>query len=345
MKQRLNWLDIAKGIAILTVIIGHVGQISWEPYRKFIFSFHMPLFFVAAGYTAKGITRGAVWKSVTRLLVPYFIACVLTGIVRIISFDSDVITEIRRTLWGSGVPALYGPGIPITGEESIPSIGAIWFLPCLFFSKLFFSAFLTITESLKMWIKTLLVLAISSLGYIIGMRYKLPFCIDVALFNTFFFYAGYLFRKYNGIAKKSISLGVVFLVLWYLSLKNNALELSARFYRDFPACIFTILGGITATFTVFHFSEEVADRIKGLNSFLVWCGKYSMNILLIHHFDGLLFKYFWFTDWLGDISSLAPLMQGAIISVQKIAVYIIMCGIYVQVKKVIVKKCIGEVAG
>ena len=71
-----------------------------------------------------------------------------------------------------------------------------------------------------------------------------------------------------------------------------------------------------------------------------------MNILLIHHFDGLLFKYFWFTDWLGDISSLAPLMQGAIISVQKIAVYIIMCGIYVQVKKVIVKKKrIGEVAG
>ena len=46
MKKRVQWIDCAKGIAILLVIIGHtIGY----PIREMIFSFHMPLFFILAG--------------------------------------------------------------------------------------------------------------------------------------------------------------------------------------------------------------------------------------------------------------------------------------------------------
>lgn len=51
---RLTWVDIAKGLAIILVIIGHTapfGSIA----RNTIFSFHMPLFFLLSGYCTKQI--------------------------------------------------------------------------------------------------------------------------------------------------------------------------------------------------------------------------------------------------------------------------------------------------
>lgn len=46
--QRLEWIDIAKGFACLLVIVGHTISPESAPYR-YIFSFHMPLFFIWLG--------------------------------------------------------------------------------------------------------------------------------------------------------------------------------------------------------------------------------------------------------------------------------------------------------
>ena len=48
--NREPWIDFAKGITLLLVIIGHTvsGVLSGA-----IYSFHMPLFFILSGITAK----------------------------------------------------------------------------------------------------------------------------------------------------------------------------------------------------------------------------------------------------------------------------------------------------
>ena len=43
-KKRIEWVDIAKGIAILLMVIGH--EVPSGLLYVFIFSFHMPLFFI-----------------------------------------------------------------------------------------------------------------------------------------------------------------------------------------------------------------------------------------------------------------------------------------------------------
>lgn len=48
-KKRIEWIDIAKGITILLVVIGH-GAINGA-LRGIIFSFHMPLFFILSSIT------------------------------------------------------------------------------------------------------------------------------------------------------------------------------------------------------------------------------------------------------------------------------------------------------
>ncbi len=42
--KRLDWIVIAKGIAIILVIVGHTVP-NPSPLRHAIFSFHMPVFF------------------------------------------------------------------------------------------------------------------------------------------------------------------------------------------------------------------------------------------------------------------------------------------------------------
>lgn len=59
MSKRILWVDVVKGLLILTVILGHAIQeplkvrgISFEDniWRNIIYSFHMPAFMAMSGY-------------------------------------------------------------------------------------------------------------------------------------------------------------------------------------------------------------------------------------------------------------------------------------------------------
>ncbi len=45
--KRIEWVDIARGIGIILVILGHIGI---GKVGKFIYSFHIPLFFFLSGF-------------------------------------------------------------------------------------------------------------------------------------------------------------------------------------------------------------------------------------------------------------------------------------------------------
>lgn len=86
--NRSEYLDIAKGLGIVLVVLGHsipdattAAGISSPVLRtvsNLIYSFHMPLFFFIAGYLMNKEKLQALpklaffWKRCSRLLVPYF---------------------------------------------------------------------------------------------------------------------------------------------------------------------------------------------------------------------------------------------------------------------------------
>ena len=59
-----------KGIGITLVIIGHMQD--FFELHKFIFIFHMPLFFIFAGYFFSSRGGEGLAKDVRRFLIPYF---------------------------------------------------------------------------------------------------------------------------------------------------------------------------------------------------------------------------------------------------------------------------------
>ena len=91
MKTRIQWIDIAKAITIIAMIIGHSVPYG-SSIRNLIFSFHMPLFFILTGYTMredadfKELCLG-IKKDFLRLIVPmllfqsvnFFLSVLLRG--------------------------------------------------------------------------------------------------------------------------------------------------------------------------------------------------------------------------------------------------------------------------
>lgn len=84
---RQKYLDVAKGIGILLVVMGHcipdastfqtISNQGFAFFHKIIYSFHMPLFFFISGFLAKTVADSSqkinlLRKKFSRLLVPYF---------------------------------------------------------------------------------------------------------------------------------------------------------------------------------------------------------------------------------------------------------------------------------
>ena len=53
MKERINWIDWAKFMAITLVVLGHIPLKSGHPLHIYIYYFHMPLFMFISGYLTK----------------------------------------------------------------------------------------------------------------------------------------------------------------------------------------------------------------------------------------------------------------------------------------------------
>ena len=75
MKQRIQWLDNLRAIAIFFVVLGHTVGLP-DTAQKLIFSFHMPIFFWISGLFAKEDIRaetlkGFILKRWRQRLIPY----------------------------------------------------------------------------------------------------------------------------------------------------------------------------------------------------------------------------------------------------------------------------------
>ena len=68
---KVNKVDSLKGFAIILVVLGHIAS----PLSSFIYSFHMPLFFIASGFFLNPTNelKSEIIKSFKRLFKPFFI--------------------------------------------------------------------------------------------------------------------------------------------------------------------------------------------------------------------------------------------------------------------------------
>ena len=188
--KRLDYFDMAKGIAILCVIVGHLGVRDID---RVVVVFHMPLFFFVSGYflsRKKYDYLSFVKKKVRSLLKPYY----FTGmIICLFSIPLAFYTgrPVLDTLWGWIGGTLYGAGV--IGIHHLFHwmpifIGALWFLWAIFWGVLVVRRVIDVVPEQYQFIAILL---ITWVGYQTAQTIWLPLDIQAGFFATLFIYLGY----------------------------------------------------------------------------------------------------------------------------------------------------------
>lgn len=122
MTKRIEWIDICKGLGIFLVVIGHTGiaKASQTAY-DWIYSFHMPFFYMISGLVFNETKYDTFGKYIKRriktLVIPFFLLnTILFGIAKALDLDNIQ-------------PPMY---------EIFTGVLAMYFLRVLFISEIYY---------------------------------------------------------------------------------------------------------------------------------------------------------------------------------------------------------------
>lgn len=287
MENRIEWVDIAKGIGIILVIAGHCFYLG---YSYPLYAFHMPLFFFLSGLLFKDKKEGFgdFFKRKTKSLMrPWLIILFISFLVCL------AIPQWRNEITLKAVLSdLY------TANTNVFQNSSLWYLVCFYFMLLFFffvkkikmsTSFAIVSIILAvglLWIKELL--DMTNLPF-----HRFPFKIDSALVALVFFYVAYLLKeKINSFITRKINLLLILLIVLVaaaLCVLNGWSNINSLDFGRIRLLYFPIaFMGVASVCLV---SSLIITRMKWkpLNSFLAYYGK---NSLLIFGFQSLFIRLY-----------------------------------------------------
>lgn len=277
-KERIEYIDLAKGFCILLVVWGHsMGPLGNPDYflRDAMSMFRMPLYFFLSGLffkTYEGFT-GFVKRKVNKLVIPFLFWHVL--FVLSVPFVSKTTVFDWSLLWTFALPG---------GD---PHNTSLWFLCCLFLQNIIFYLLISICRPISTrWIKimtiSLLVVIAGCFGFycsIHNLHYPLKF--ETVLSAMPFFAIGYVcgqnkkWLRENRFDKWNIIGSLVCLLATVLISKGEVV------YRFNSHCQDNILelygGGLLGIMFILLLSKKV-----GYIPIISYLGRYSIMILVTH---------------------------------------------------------------
>lgn len=191
-KPRITWVDITKGVAMFLVFFGHLGT-QWFPALAgtlaAIYTFHMPLFFVASGFFfhARYTFGQLAKKRAMMLLVPYYIFSVL-------ALAKPVAQLVSPSLYkdgGDGAGGVIGSIVTIVFAQGN---AGLWFLWAVFTGQLLLWVIVRLTRN-RIPVLTVLLCAFIVADFafqLVSWRNQLPFQLGKIFESTAYMGFGYV---------------------------------------------------------------------------------------------------------------------------------------------------------
>ncbi len=292
-KNRNDFVDIMRGIAMLMVVLGHTMTGCTEDSEKsflfnVIWSLQMPLFILISGYVtrySRGVTDGkSLWKYIKRRTVAYLLPwCVWTLVVRGLLLGQSDFLDIKYLLWHMD--------------------NGYWFLFTIWTISIFFGIAEFVSRQLIPDEQTLKRIALLTAVYIAGMAVLtgigvvmgLSFlCIKLTLYYMPFYWLGFFYGKVRdhifeylkGAAAADITVAVS-LFIWLLILTHiNLYEISdrgsgivVRAFASVVGCV-AVIGLCKSLYVKIHSWGGTPLRLAGVHSLEIYLGQYPVLSLL-----------------------------------------------------------------
>lgn len=294
MKNRIEVLDFAKGLAIFLVIMGHATDNLATPlWRLIIYSFHMPLFFLVAGMVVKPVEvteRGSLLyflrKNFLALIVPFIIWGLVYSCFSYENFGN----------------ILYGTYEMLSKAHTLTSL---WFLPVLFLVREWVELLFRVIGRLKSGVNVAIgvaAVAFFTVGLLLphphpssdpsSMGY--PFGFDISLVATGFVLVGYLLLP---VVKKLKDANIIYSIIGLVIslgiltcgtvLRADSLGLIAMAFNGYGSIPFMFLNAFSGTAAII-FLSIILYRCSGWESrlfnkdILLFIGQNTIGIYLLH---------------------------------------------------------------
>lgn len=291
--KRNNWIDISKGIGILLVVYGHVmqgmnhrGLIDWKDFHvfsnAFVYSFHMPLFFLIGGFWISFEKNKAFLSflkiKISKIYYPYLLWSFFSILLRPLFVHYQMDTSLPSLV--DAIKAL------LNGSLS-------WFLPTFFCVNI--TSFFICQTGLPLQILISLgsIFVFSKLpsselgGYSVVLKsffYFLPFSVFGSILSKVIFDLDRISRK----------------CLMFIFISSISTTLTFTYLNLHEYIIVKLLMGLIGSLAVFSFSCFI--KKYNFSKFLENAGFCSLSIFLLHpYFQGfsrlIILKYFGFISW------------------------------------------------
>ena len=304
--KRDTSISIAKGIAIILMVIAHAEAPGWL--CRFIFEFHMPLFFITAGYffSLKYLNDEATFvkKRVKGLYWPFVKWAVFFLIIHNWMFDLGILNEtfgneaggvthpyswhqIQQNLW-TIVTAMAGYDAFLCG--------AFWFFRGLFVASILYLIIYKValkvlpkrTRTLTPYLICLIMLLLCGWKTYEGLR-----VINLVqggyrdMMGCFFFGCGFIFRQFvdayhKAIARVYVSLPMTLVCAIVVYLFSKYLTANMNWRSTFTQFLSLPIPALLGFLMTYNISRWI-DRTKGwVKKFLVYTGDHTLNIFIFH---------------------------------------------------------------
>ena len=253
-QNRNQWIDIAKGITIILMVLGHTSIPKFA--SNFIWSFHMPLFFIASGWCTNW-SRDSIGKFITNkahsLLLPFVLY-------------SSIVIIANQSIGGGNLK-----GFLCMGWEGY----ALWFIPVLFFALIVAKLIKSVKVKNLQTFFWLLTAAIG--GGLSYYKIYLPWTLATVPYACFLIILGSKVKQYQDYFSSPRS--------WLLIVGFLIAAVVSHFYRldmawnNITPVTILILGACSGTVMMFTLSSYIDKYAKYTSRLLQAIGKETYLIL------------------------------------------------------------------
>jgi len=321
--DRIAWLDIAKGIAIFLVVFGHTLRDGTA--QKIVYSFHVSAFFLLAGTICKtDMVKTRITRDFLRIMVPYYCFGILSIVIFLIlgqvaadRFEMQVDTSLWSNVWDLIWACPKGNRM----KFNMP----LWFLPCLFATKLLYYALSKLFRERQAHI-LLCSMVLAALGFVytrLGGP-SLPFNFSVSLKMLFFFSLGRSFYLVLPTMKTRFLLGNRRAVLSILALAGTCLIAWFMPKVNYSGDTFPNIAGFMTTAVLGSFGICFLSMWIRNSKVLEYIGRNTLAILVMHKFPIVLFQTVGpLKSWLSTCDSIVGFIAAVVVSLLSIVLCLV----------------------
>ncbi|WP_457807691.1 acyltransferase family protein [Kushneria sp. EE4] len=271
MVKKLEWINILKGLGIMMVVYAHMTSGFW---RNFLFVFHMPLFFIIAGYLFRPSAdlRAYLGRKSLHLLVPYGFFMLLLYAPTLHQALGDY-----RTLSSALFDMVLG------GRALISGLAPFWFVTCFWATQQLVNVLLTRLSVRATGGIMLAMLGLATMNQWFFRELWLIGNLNVVLMAAPCFYLGYLVAHYQlEIEKPRVLLPAILaglLSLWLVQ-ANPHFKMDMK-YADYGMPVVSLLAALAITLVLMVLSRQLA-RVPVVSRAVAVVGEASMVIMFLH---------------------------------------------------------------